>query len=131
MKLKYARLLSNVAFKFNLRRYTTAGVNPADAVYEYFKSEGLFGGDASRPSEPLLPGVPLPAVGARVRCEGLTGAAELNGCLGRVVSHQGARAHVRMDGPGGRVVGLRPANLVVLPEGDSDFATTTGVDDLY
>jgi hypothetical protein len=35
----------------------------------------------------------LLAVGARVRCEGLTGAAELNGCLGRVMSHhEGERA---------------------------------------
>jgi hypothetical protein len=34
------------------------------------------GGDA-----PGAPELPLPAVGARVRCEGLMGAAELNGCL--------------------------------------------------
>jgi hypothetical protein len=60
------------------------------------------GGDAPGASE-----LPLPAVGARVRCEGLTGAAELNGCLGRVVSHEGARAKVLMDGPGGRVVGVK------------------------
>ena len=58
--------------------------------------------------------VTLPVVGARVRCEGLTGAAELNGCLGRVVSNEGARARVRMDGPGGRVVGVKPQNLVVV-----------------
>ena len=60
----------------------------------------------------------LPTVGARVRCEGLTGAAwvlmELNNCLGRVVSHAGGRAWVVMDGPGGRVVGVRPQNLVVI-----------------
>jgi len=56
--------------------------------------------------------LPLPAVGARVRCEGLTGAAEWNGCLGRVVSHEGARAQVLTDG--GRVVGVRPQNLVVV-----------------
>jgi len=66
----------------------------------------------------LLPGgAPprkLPAVGARVRCEGLTGAVELNGCLGRVVSHEGERARVRMDGPGCCVVGVRPQNLVVV-----------------
>ena len=63
------------------------------------------------------PGAPeLPAVGARVRCEGLTGAAELNGCLGRVLSHEGARAKVRMDGPGGRVVGVKPQNLVVVAD---------------
>ena len=49
-----------------------------------------------------------------MRCEGLTGAAELNGSLGRVVSHEGARARVRMDGPGGRVVGVKPQNLVVV-----------------
>jgi len=56
------------------------------------------GSDASGPSE-----LPLPAVGARVRCEGLTDAAAvLNGCLGRVESHEGARARVVMDGPGGR-----------------------------
>jgi hypothetical protein len=71
---------------------------------------GVWGSeDASGPSE-----LPLPAVGARVRCEGLTGAAELNGCLGRVVSHEGARARVVMDGPGGRVVGVEPQNLVVV-----------------
>ena len=69
---------------------------------------GKGGGDAPGPPE-----LPLPAVRARVRCEGLTGAAELNGCLGRVVSHEGARAKVRMDGPGGRVVGVRPQNLAV------------------
>ena len=41
-------------------------------------------------------------VGVRVRCEGLSGAAELNGGLGRVVSHghEGARAMVRVDGRG-------------------------------
>jgi hypothetical protein len=49
-----------------------------------------------------------------VRCEGLAGTAELNGCLGRVVSHEGARARVCMDGAGGgRVVGVKPGNLVV------------------
>jgi hypothetical protein len=44
--------------------------------------------------------------------------------------NEGARAHVRMDGPGGRVVGLRPANLVVLPEDDGGGGSTTGVDEL-
>ena len=68
---------------------------------------GEGGGGAAAPE------LPLPAVGARVRCEGLTGAAELNGCLGRVVSHEGARARVLMDGPSGRVVGVKPRNLVV------------------
>jgi len=59
--------------------------------------------------------LPLPAVGARVRCKGLTGAAELIGCLGRVLSHaEGARAKVVMDGPSGRVVGVRPQNLDVV-----------------
>jgi len=55
-------------------------------------------------------------VGVRVRCEGLTGAADLNGCLGRVVSHEGARAKVRIDGggAGARVVGVKPHNLVVV-----------------
>jgi hypothetical protein len=33
--------------------------------------------------------LPQPAVGARVRCKGLTGAAELNGCLGRAVGRCG------------------------------------------
>jgi len=73
-------------------------------------SGGGGGGDGKAPGAPLA----LPAVGARVRCEGLTGAAELNGCLGRVVSHEGARAKVRMDGPGSRVVGVKPQNLVVV-----------------
>ena len=41
----------------------------------------------------------------------------MNGCLGRVVSHEGARAMVRMDGPGGRVGGVLPANLVVVVDG--------------
>jgi hypothetical protein len=60
----------------------------------------------------------LPAVGARVRCQGLTGAAELNGCLGRVVSHDGARAKVRIsDGAGGRVLSVKPQNLVVVVAG--------------
>jgi hypothetical protein len=45
---------------------------------------------------------------------GLAGAAELNSCLGRVVSYEGARATVLMDGPGGRVVSVRPQNLVVV-----------------
>jgi len=49
-----------------------------------------------------------------LRCKGRTGAAELNGCLWRVVSHEGARARVLMDGPDSRVVGLRPGNLVVV-----------------
>ena len=56
----------------------------------------------------------LPAVGARVRCEGLTRAAELNGCLGRVVSHEGERARVLLDG--GRSVGVKPGNLIVVFE---------------
>jgi len=59
------------------------------------------GSDASGRAEDL----PLPAVGARVRCEGLAGAVELHDCLGRVESHEGARARVVVDGPGGRVVG--------------------------
>ena len=63
-------------------------------------------------------------MGARVRCEGLTGAAELNGCLGRVVSHDGARAKVRMDAAGARVVGVKPQNLVVVV-GGGDWATQT------
>jgi len=66
-------------------------------------------------------------VGARVRCEGLTGAAELNGCLGRVVSHEGARAKVRMDAPGGggggRVVSVKPQNLVVVRGATSTAAS--------
>jgi len=70
---------------------------------------GGVGGDA-----PGAPELPLPAVGARVRCQGLIGAAELNGCIGRVVSHEGARARVLMDGPGGRVVGVKPQNLIVV-----------------
>ena len=77
------------------------------------------------------PGAPeLPAVGARVRCEGLTGAAELNGCLGHVESHEGApaRVKVRMDGPGnrvvGRVVGVKPQNLVIVVAG-GDWRTQT------
>ena len=57
---------------------------------------------------------PSPAVGARVRCEGLVGAAELNGCLGRVVGHDGARVRVEMDG--GRDVRVKPRNLVVVFE---------------
>ena len=57
---------------------------------------------------------PSPAVGARVRCEGLVDAAELNGCLGRVVGHDGARARVLMDG--GRDVRVKPRNLVVVFE---------------
>jgi len=67
----------------------------------------------------------LPAVGARVRCEGLTGAAELNGCLGRVVSHEMARAKVRIDGggAGARVVGVKPQNLVVVVVAGRDWAT--------
>ena len=79
------------------------------------------GSDASGPPE-----LPLPAVGARVRCEGLTDAAELNGCLGRVVSHEGARARVVMDGPGGRVVGVEPRNLTVVL-GLSDVLQVSGL----
>jgi len=44
--------------------------------------------------------------------------------------HEGARAHVRIDGPGGRIVGLKPGNLAVLPEDGGDFVSTNGVDDL-
>ena len=79
------------------------------------------GSDASGPPE-----LPLPAVGARVRCKGLTDAAELNGCLGRVESHDGARAMVVMDGPGGRVVGVEPQNLVVVL-GLSDVLQVSGL----
>ena len=70
------------------------------------------GGDASG-----AVGLPLPAVGARVRCGGLTEfahAAALNGYLGRVVGHAGARARVQLDGPSGRVVGVKPQNLAVV-----------------
>ena len=80
--------------------------------------------EAAAAKDPMLapqltatPGVlELPAVGARVRCEGLIGAgAELNGCLGRVVGHEeGERARVLMDG--GRGVGMEPRNLVVVFE---------------
>ena len=76
-------------------------------------SDGVPGAGGDPPGAPPKP-KKLPAVGARVRCEGLTGAAELNGCLGRVVSHKRARARVRMDGPGCCVVGVRPQNLVVV-----------------
>ena len=69
----------------------------------------MVGGDAPGARE-----LPLPAVGARVRCEGLTGAAELNGCLGRVVSHEGARGKALNDGPDGRVVGVKSKNLAVV-----------------
>ena len=41
--------------------------------------------------------VPLPVVGSRVRCEGLKGAAELNGCLGYVVEYS-RRARESEDG---------------------------------
>ena len=77
----------------------TAEINPADAVYLYFESQGFFRGDASRPTEAPQPGEPLPAVGARVRCQGLTGAAELNGCLGRVVSHEVRRCRLNLSKP--------------------------------
>jgi hypothetical protein len=65
---------------------------------------GVEGHDATGPSE-----VPLPAVGARVRCTSLLGSAELNGCLGRVESHEGVRARMVMDGPGGR--GLHSSSI--------------------
>ena len=55
-------------------------------------SRGGGGGDGTPPGAPELP-----AVSARVRCEGLTGAAELHGCLGRVVSHEGAPAGRRCE----------------------------------
>jgi len=59
----------------------------------------------------------LPAVGSRVRCEGLTGPPELNGCLGVVLGHdrEGGRATVGLEGPDPRVVvtvGVQPQNLV-------------------
>ena len=41
----------------------------------------------------------LPEVVFRVRCEGLLGAAELNGCEGVVVEHLAERARVRMAAP--------------------------------
>ena len=56
-------------------------------------------------------------MGAHVGCEVLTGAAESNGCLGRVVSYRGARAKVRTDGSSGRVVGVKPQKLVVVVGG--------------
>jgi len=71
-----------------------------------FGSGGGEGGDAGE-----AVGV---AVGSRVRCEGLAGAAELNGCLGRVVGHAGERVSVRLNGPNGRVVGVKPGNLVIV-----------------
>jgi len=75
--------------------------------------DGAGGGDGGVGETPELP---LPAVGTRVRCEGLTGAAELNGCLGRVRRHEGARARVQMDGMRGRSVNVKPQNLVVVFE---------------
>ena len=80
------------------------------ALSDLSLSDGVDGG-GDPPGDPLQK---LPAVGARVRCKGLTGAAGLNGCLGRVVSHAGARARLLMDGPDCRVVGVRPQNLVVV-----------------
>ena len=62
-----------------------AGLTLESQISDGGRGEGGGGGDPGA-REP-----PLPAVGARVRCKGLTGAAELNGCLGRVVSHEGVR----------------------------------------
>jgi len=83
------------------------------------------GGDA-----PGAPGLPLPAVGARVRFKGLTELTRetaLKGCLGRVVGHAGARALVRLDGPSGRVVNVKPQNLVVVIIGLSDVLQVPGL----
>jgi hypothetical protein len=52
----------------------------------------------------------------------LTGAAELNGCLGYVVGHVGLRAKVLIDRPedanvsGNRIVAVKRGNLVVGPD---------------
>jgi hypothetical protein len=77
-------------------------------------SRGRGGWDDTTNAAPSPEAGVLPAVRSRVRCEGLTGAAELNGDLGRVVGHDGERARVLMDG--GRVVGVKPRNLVVVCE---------------
>jgi len=71
-------------------------------------------GAAATPPPEASPQMKLPAVGARVRCEGLTGATELNGCLGCVASHEGDRARVQIDGPCSRMVGMRLQNLIVV-----------------
>ena len=42
MTLKYDKLLSNIAFKFNLRRYTKGGLKQAFAAYEYNDECHLF-----------------------------------------------------------------------------------------
>ena len=81
------------------------GPEPLPSLAGLSLSSQISGGGGGGGNAPGAPELPLPAVGARVRCQGLTGAAELNGCHGRVLSHEGARAKVRMDGPGGRVVG--------------------------
>ena len=88
------------------------GPEPALALAALSLAHGVVDGGGNPPAAPPKT---LPAVGARVRCEGLADAAAagLNGCLGRVESHEGARAKVRMDGAGGRVVGVKPENLVV------------------
>ena len=67
----------------------------------------------------------LPAVGSRVRCEGLKGAAELNGCVGRVLNHAGDRARVKIDG--GRVLGVKAANLVVVA-GPGEYRADGGLE---
>ena len=90
------------------------GPEPALALAALSLADGVLDGGGGDPTAP--PPQELPAVGARVRCQGLAGAAAagLNSCLGRVESHGGARAKVRMDGAGGRVVRtMKPENLVV------------------
>jgi hypothetical protein len=91
---------------------TAEDAEPAEPSVAALSLSG--GNDDIDGAPPVVPELPLPAEGARVRCEGLTSAAELNGCLGRVVDHEGARVRVRLDGPGGRVVGVKPQNLAVV-----------------
>lgn len=62
-----------------------------------------------------------------MRCEGLKGAAELNGCMGKVLEHVGARARVRIDGATkpARIVGVKSENLVlVAPPAPDDGANS-------
>ena len=96
----------------------TGGIGPGDPSIELHVLPGLTLQDELPEVLPAEENeVALPAVGARVRCERLTGAVELNGCLGRVVHHVERHARVLIDCPGGRIVRVKPKNLVVVIDG--------------
>ena len=86
-----------------------------DGLYDYDWEDPRDGGmDAGGACDEAGTGPAVLRVGARVEAFGLTGASELNGLRGEVVTEQGERFGVRFDEHTAGEKSLRPRNLRLL-----------------